>query len=286
MRGCARFQLSASQIRTDSPNHFTGVFLGGNGGSTVLYSDRRPTYFHLIVEWLSGYDDFFDHLKPRDGVSEREALAALVIEAEHFKLKGLAERVGRELAKCALRADKLALAEQAVRQRPPTRVSYLEDSRDTVQEGDTSTSQLGFTLTSIQVRFDCRLLDDDDDDNYKLPSVRLEFVNEKGQRATAPHKPIKVDLCGKSSRQGSATVDGSPISLAVLLRWIVNPTRATSKIPALRPLVDYFHPELTPRDKRVVTIRAHKVVGDWSHGNLWLAHLSIRSQDQGYLTFA
>lgn len=90
LRGKA-FELSESQIRFDSPNKFTGVFLGGNGGSDVMYSDRRPEYFPIISEWLAGYEDMFPiHL---EGMSEQAATRAILAEAEHFKLKKLAARL-------------------------------------------------------------------------------------------------------------------------------------------------------------------------------------------------
>ena len=156
------FRLSSTQIRADSPNHFTGVFLGGNGGCAVYYSDRRSTYFDLIVEWLSGYDDFLDPVKPRDGMSERQALEALKAEAEHFKLKGLLLRVDHELAKCAACAAALRLAEQHVRDRAPTRVSLIEDFCDSVRDSDSSVTRLMrgvksgppqcFSFASLRVR--------------------------------------------------------------------------------------------------------------------------------------
>lgn len=85
------FELSDTQIRFDSPNKFTGVFLGGNGGTDIMYSDRRPEYFPIISEWLAGYEDMFPiHL---EGMSEQVATRAILAEAEHFKLKKLAARL-------------------------------------------------------------------------------------------------------------------------------------------------------------------------------------------------
>lgn len=96
-----RFTLSDSQIRFDSPNSFTGHFLGGikGGHTSVLYTDRRLLCFPLIQEWLSGYDDFFD--KPLGCLSVEETLRALLIEAEHFHLKKLAARTLKELKKAS-----------------------------------------------------------------------------------------------------------------------------------------------------------------------------------------
>ncbi|GAA5836558.1 hypothetical protein JCM9279_000423 [Rhodotorula babjevae] len=294
------FHLSSSQIRTDSPNHFTGVFLGGNGGCSVYYSDRRPTYFDLIVEWLSGYDDFLGQIQPRDGMSELQALHALKAEADHFELKGLAKRVDHELAKCAERGAALRLAAQHVRDRAPTMVSLIEDFRDAVRAGDSSMTRLMrgvksgppqlFAFTSLEVGFDCRSLDDDDDDD-ELPDVRVNFLDDEVRQATQTYegtkrRTIKVDISDKSSEEASANVDDVRMSLAVLLRWIVKPTQTTSKYPALRPLVDYLHPELTPRDERVVTVHVREVVAHWSHGKLRLVRLSIRSQDQGHYYLA
>ncbi|TNY22857.1 hypothetical protein DMC30DRAFT_391115 [Rhodotorula diobovata] len=61
------------------------------------------------------------------------------------------------------------------------------------------------------------------------------------------------------------------------VRWMTSPTAAASTIPALQPLVDNFHPELTPQDKRIATVRVRRAFGYWAGG----AHLKIRSSDHG-----
>ena len=58
---------------------------------------------------------------------------------------------------------------------------------------------------------------------------------------------------------------------------MTSPTAAASTIPALQPLVDNFHPELTPQDKRIATVRVRRAFGYWAGG----AHLKIRSSGHG-----
>lgn len=84
-----RFLLSDSQIRFDSPNCFTGRFLSNNYEST-LYTDRKPDLFRTVVlEYLSGYDVFPVKI---GSLSDKEAVKAVLAEAEDFKLKKLAEQ--------------------------------------------------------------------------------------------------------------------------------------------------------------------------------------------------
>ncbi|BGP42480.1 hypothetical protein JCM10449v2_006485 [Rhodotorula kratochvilovae] len=261
-----RFVLSDSQIRFDSPNHFTGVFLGGNGGKDVVYSDRRPLLFPLIVEWLSGYTDFFP--VKVDGLSELEGAKALLVEAEHFKLKKLAARA-REAA-----MDFTGGA--------PDFSDHLWDnqsaSSDPLFQGNMKNVGL-WTFRDLQLR----TLSSDG-----LPRVQALFLEAAIRHAHASthhldsYKPIDVEYWDSTSQQASVEIDGKSASLAVLLRWLVDPSPAASKLPALVPLANYLRPELTPKEHRIVTLRVKSAIGYWAKRRLRFAHLVIRTEEQGY----
>ncbi|BGP50656.1 hypothetical protein JCM10450v2_006575 [Rhodotorula kratochvilovae] len=250
-----RFVLSDSQIRFDSPNHFTGVFLGGNGGKDVVYSDRRPLLFPLIVEWLSGYTDFFP--VKVDGLSELEGAKALLVEAEHFKLKKLAARAREAAMDVLLWPFKPGDTFFQFTGGAPDFSDHLWDnqsaSSDPLFQGNMKNVGL-WTFRDLQLR------------THHLDS----------------YKPIDVEYWDSTSQQASVEIDGKSASLAVLLRWLVDPSPAASKLPALVPLANYLRPELTPKEHRIVTLRVKSAIGYWAKRRLRFAHLVIRTQEQGY----
>lgn len=52
------FRLTRNQLETDSPNYFTSAFLShdfSEATTRVIYTDKHPQLFALVVEHLSGY---------------------------------------------------------------------------------------------------------------------------------------------------------------------------------------------------------------------------------------
>ncbi|BGO94281.1 hypothetical protein NBRC10512_002729 [Rhodotorula toruloides] len=269
------FELSDTQIRFDSPNKFTGVFLGGNGGTDIMYSDRRPEYFPIISEWLAGYEDMFPiHL---EGMSEQVATRAILAEAEHFKLKKLAARLKTALDRAEPLDQPLmwpftgSQEGTFFRVRPVVHefadiVKKYPDGvpREVFEARPTASAQF-YWFHDLQVRFDCRQLS-----AQGLPTVSVLFLNREIQAADS------------TAQQASVTIDRQPLSLAVLLKWIASPKVVSTKDSPLEPLATYFRPEGTPQADRIVTIRVHRAAG-YIRGDLRIAHLDIFSNHQGYM---
>ncbi|ORY53984.1 hypothetical protein BCR35DRAFT_246789, partial [Leucosporidium creatinivorum] len=95
------FHLSRSQIEYDSPNYFTWAFLEhdfAEAASKVIYLDRNPQLFALIVEHLSGYEilPLASRAIP-DIMTPLVALDNLRIDAEYFGLSKLSARLTEAL---------------------------------------------------------------------------------------------------------------------------------------------------------------------------------------------
>ncbi|GAA5940510.1 hypothetical protein JCM10213_001127 [Rhodosporidiobolus nylandii] len=82
------FDLTFSQISTDSPNYFTAAFLDSDfseASSRVLRTDRNPQLFALIVEHLSGDAEYFQ----LDSLVRKLAAAgkggSLLLHEPHFQ---------------------------------------------------------------------------------------------------------------------------------------------------------------------------------------------------------
>ncbi|ORY80767.1 hypothetical protein BCR35DRAFT_331828 [Leucosporidium creatinivorum] len=88
-----RFHLSRSQIEYDSPNYFTSAFLEhdfAEAASKVIYLDRNPQLFALIVEHLSGYKIFpFQPQGLPACMSPELARGNLLVDAEYLGLEKL-----------------------------------------------------------------------------------------------------------------------------------------------------------------------------------------------------
>lgn len=93
---------------------------------------------------------------------------------------------------------------------------------------------------------------------------------------------IDVEYWEAGAQQASVLVDGEQISLEILLQWAARPSPALSKVRALQPLTEMFHPELVPRDRLLVTLFVTSAIGYFAGGKLRLMHLTISSRQQGY----
>ncbi|BGP16535.1 hypothetical protein JCM10213v2_004537 [Rhodosporidiobolus nylandii] len=88
------FDLTFSQISTDSPNYFTAAFLDSDfseASSRVLRTDRNPQLFALIVEHLSGYEVLL--LAEQSVPSTMSVEAAREKDAEYFQLDSLVRKL-------------------------------------------------------------------------------------------------------------------------------------------------------------------------------------------------
>ncbi|ORY75382.1 hypothetical protein BCR35DRAFT_256224, partial [Leucosporidium creatinivorum] len=91
------FHLSRAQVEYDSPNYFSAAFLQhdfAEARSKVLYTDRNPQLFALIVEHLSGYKilPLAEKALPQTMNAEL-AHANLLADAEYFQLDQLGDQV-------------------------------------------------------------------------------------------------------------------------------------------------------------------------------------------------
>jgi hypothetical protein len=87
------FHLSRAQIESYSPNYFTAAFLEhdfAEAESKVLYIDRNPQLFALVVEHLSGYKvtPLTERVMPQT-MSLQVAHENLLADAEYFQLDKL-----------------------------------------------------------------------------------------------------------------------------------------------------------------------------------------------------
>ncbi|BGP00463.1 hypothetical protein RTBOTA2_004751 [Rhodotorula toruloides] len=293
------FELSDSsffQIRFDSPNKFTGVFLGGNGGTDIMYSDRRPEYFPIISEWLAGYQDMFPIRL--EGMSDIQAMKAILAEAEHFKLKKLAEKLKTALKLAEPLKQPLLWPyrgyEDGTHFRLQSGVRDIDDVLKKYPDGKLRQYFTGGTFPveciwfhHLQLRFDCRNLSAEG-----LPAVSVLFLEDEVQAAIdtfrgIERQPLPVDFWDSTAQQASARIDKRPISLAVLMKWIASPSKVVvSKDSPLEPLATYFQPEAIPQAHRILTIRVHRVIGYIRGGHMRLAHLDIFSNHQGYMLWS
>lgn len=85
------FHLDRSQIEFDSPNYFTGCFLGSFAESTgrELRLSRDPVLFTIIVTYLSGYTIF--PLPMVAGMAESAVVENLLSDALFYGLDELAD---------------------------------------------------------------------------------------------------------------------------------------------------------------------------------------------------
>ncbi|GAA6036537.1 hypothetical protein JCM8097_003554 [Rhodosporidiobolus ruineniae] len=281
-----RFELSHSQVTTDSPNYLQGRFLGGSQERTIS-ADRKPDVFRtFILEHLSGYDIF--PLEPFKGMSKKQVAKAVLVEAEFFKLK-----------------DLIYLARAALEKQEPTMLwrlngmtEYMDFNPEVIdfsaltRKGPISKAVLnppaGVYLQTRQYRFEnlqCTIIPIGDG----ATSLSVLFLGP-GQHArvqqnfaeTLEYKPIDVEYWYSGSTQASVTVDGAKTTLEVLLQWAAYPSATTAKIATLKPLNEIFHPEVIPSSRRYTTLVVRSAVGYWARNKLRLQHLTIFSEDQGF----
>ncbi|BGP34445.1 hypothetical protein JCM10296v2_006265 [Rhodotorula toruloides] len=257
-----RFELSDSQIRFDSPNKFTGVFLGGNGGTDIMDSDRRPEYFPIIPEWLAGYDDIFPIRL--EGMNEQAATRAILAEAEHIKLKKLAARLKTALDRAEPLKQPLLWPyrgyENGTHFRLQSGVREIDDVLKKYPDG-----KLRSTAATFQPKACRRSLSSSLEDEVQAAIDTYRGIERQ---------PLPVDFWDSTAQQASARIDKKPISLAVLMKWIASSGKVVvSKDSPLEPLATYFQPEAIPQAHRIVTIRIHRAIG-YIRGQMRLAHLA------------
>ncbi|KAM0753679.1 hypothetical protein T439DRAFT_377839 [Meredithblackwellia eburnea MCA 4105] len=92
------FDLTLSQIETDSPNFFTACFTHtpptspsfSEASSRILRTDRHPKLFAILVEYLSGYDVLPLRKESLPALWDVEmGMRNLLRDADYFGLEGL-----------------------------------------------------------------------------------------------------------------------------------------------------------------------------------------------------
>ncbi|GAA5933581.1 hypothetical protein JCM10213_008539 [Rhodosporidiobolus nylandii] len=305
-----RFLLSDTQLRSDSPNWITGRFLAKDRPPT-FYADRKPELFRAVVlEHLSGYDVF--PLKPLEGMNEEETAKAVLAEAEYFSLKRLAEKARAALSagrspglplwpymdtlpnqffsfdgRLPLFSNLVSLATPAslfkgnLADGAPPRLMRFRNLQ--------LRRAASFPLSNVRTLKLPRLYRlKPASELHSLPFAHILFLHPLERSAVREYcgdpsqEAAPVHFWNSVSQQASVDVDGKSISLELLLQWAGNPSAQLSNLAQLKPLTAFFHPELVPRARLVVTLAVKGAIGYWSSGCLRILHLEIRSQDQSH----
>lgn len=106
------FNLSRDQFTFEPGNLFETTYLlkspgGVSGSNNILKVDRHPGSFHLIVDYLSGYDIFpvSDEECFKAGLDRERLLRYLVSDAICYSLPNLGDRTKKEIIR--LRAEEI-----------------------------------------------------------------------------------------------------------------------------------------------------------------------------------
>ncbi|GAA5903555.1 hypothetical protein JCM6882_002983 [Rhodosporidiobolus microsporus] len=281
-----RFVLSETQLRTDSPNWFTGHFLS-NDYPDVVYADRKPDILRKVVlEHLSGYEVF--PVKGFIGLSEEEAARAVLAEAEYFKLKKLvakAKEVVHEARRTLHWPFKGGPPNEFFRFNSVSELSLTAGaSHEAVRAvlWPAAEEHRLYQLSQLQLRITNGSIEGPEPHAAAFGAIFLDPAIKKLIKAVRGVELLPVEYWEGATHQASVAIDGLQVSLEVLLQWAANPSPSLSKIRALQPLTDLFHPELIPQNRRLLTLYVKSAVGYFASGSLRLVHLNIRSCDQGY----
>ncbi|GAA6007222.1 hypothetical protein JCM10207_001551 [Rhodosporidiobolus poonsookiae] len=285
-----RFTLSDSQLRADSPNWLTGHFKSNQRPKT-LYEDRKPDVFAVVAEHLAGYEVF--PVKGIVGMDEKEAARAVLVEAEFFKLKKLAAKAKEALSKGGSKPTMLWPL-RATQKGQFLKFDKLQDfytfrpgtpsPPDDVLLSKTPVPTV-WRFRSLQIRLQpsvCFAPSSGEEGEARFQALFIDPLQFRNIKNLYGKEVFDVEYWDSATQQASVSIDGKKVSLEVFLQWATNPSPQLSKISALRPLSEIFHPELVPKGRLLVTLSVRSAVGYFTSQRMRLLHLDIHSEDQGY----